>query len=553
MTLHKGTERLKGLMPFFLMAVVIAFIYSPLLDAWFLGDDPQWMWFSAVNPLWKIFFDSSTYLYINDANFTPMLGLSFKMDWSLFKMNPVGYNVHSLLSLFASSVMLYIFLRLFTGRVVAFSASLLFILNPATVAVISCFSNRHYMEGMFWALLSLYMFVRFKKEGETSFLIISGLAYILASLSKEVYLLLPAFVFMLTDGNFAQRFKKTLPLWMLLLVYLLWRWFMLGRRMGGYYFIDWSFKGMLSNIMMAMTLPIRYVYGDYRNIFLIAFVLISIMIIAKRRGLKMWVTASGMYLVSLLPIIPVMAIFILSGPSGGRYALQITTFLIIIFTAAYFLMNAKTLKILITILFLFSLFVFYGQATKIRDAFILDRETSREEALKFVENSKYLRGVYPIWFYDGLKRLYNSFYRKHIGTRVFYEDSLKYNPPDLIREVKGENASTYLEAQKKFEKGPLSIDIRWDGRIVKWRLGPENVRFFNLLIRKENEFYYLYPPVRNSGRHIFAKDFADNENIFFRIFYRFPEGQEVVSPEIKLFIPGKGHFQYRSGEEKNNV
>jgi len=328
---------------------------------------------------------------------------------------------------------------------------------------------------------------------------------------------------------------------------------MLGRRMGGYYFIDWSFKGLLSNIMMAVTLPIRYVYGDYRNIFLIAFVLISIMIIAKRGGLKMWVTASGMYLVSILPIIPIMGIFLLSGPSGGRYAFQITTFMIIIFTAAYFLMNAKTPKILITILFLFSLFVFYGQAIKIRDAFILDRETSKEEALKFVENNKYLNGVYPIWFYDGLKRLYNSFYRKQIGTRVFYEDSLKYNAPDLIREVKGENASTYLEAQKKFEKGPLNVDIRWDVRVVKWRLGPENVRFFNLLIREENEFYYLYPPVRNSGRHIFAKDFADNENIYFRIFYRLPDGQEVVSPEIKLFIPGKGHFRYRYGEENNNV
>jgi hypothetical protein len=475
------------------------------------------------------------------------------MDWSLFKMNPVGYNVHSLLSLFASSVMLYIFLRLFTGRVVAFSASLLFILNPATAAVISCFSNRHYMEGMFWALLSIYLFSRYQKEDKHFFILLSCLAYLLAALSKEVYLLLPGLMFLLMNGNIAKRTKMTLPFWIILLVYLVWRWLMLGRRMGGYYFIDWSFKGLLSNIMMAVTLPIRYVYGDYRNIFLIAFVLISIMIIAKRGGLKMWVTASGMYLVSLLPIIPIMGIFLLSGPSGGRYAFQITTFMIIIFTAAYFLMNAKTPKILITILFLFSLFVFYGQAIKIRDAFILDRETSREEALKFVENNKYLNGVYPIWFYDGLKRLYNSFYRKQIGTRVFYEDSLKYNAPDLIREVKGENASTYIEAQKKFEKGPLNVDIRWDGRVVKWRLGPENVRFFNLLIREENEFYYLYPPVRNSGRHIFAKDFADNENIYFRIFYRLPDGQEVVSPEIKLFIPGKGHFRYRYGEEKNNV
>ena len=86
MTLH-SSEANSNVFTVSLLALITAVFYYPLLGAWFLGDDTQWMWFSAVNPLWKIFFDSDTYLYINDANFTPMLGLSFKIDWNLFHMN----------------------------------------------------------------------------------------------------------------------------------------------------------------------------------------------------------------------------------------------------------------------------------------------------------------------------------------------------------------------------------------------------------------------------------------------------------------------------------
>lgn len=538
-------HRLTGLVPVFFIAVLIAFLYGPLANAWFLGDDTQWMWFSAVNPVWKIFFDSDTYLYINDANFTPMLGLSFKTDWFLFRMNPLGYNMHSLLALFASAVVFYLFLRLYAGRIVALSASLLFIVNPATAAVTSNFSIRHYMIGMFWALLSLYMHERASREQKTVFWIISVCSYLVASISKEVYLLLPAFMFLITEGNISQRLRKTFPFWAVLMLYLPWRWYMLGSSMGGYYFLDWTIKGVMTNAFLAVTLPVKYIYGDYWYIFVVFCVLISVLVIIRKGGLKKYLTALCMYGISLAPVVPVMAIFLMSGPSGGRYAFFITTFLIVTVTATRALFEeSRMLKISIALLFLFSLFAFYGQAVTIRDAFISDRENSRAETALFLQNREFMEGHYPVWFHDGLRRLYRSFYGKEISTRVYFENSLKFHDPELIKKVKGKAASPYIEKQKKFEEGPLDIDLRLNGRTVTWEIGPENIHFFSLLLRKENEFFYLYPPVKNTGKHTFAKDFADDEAVYFRIFYVLPDGREVVSPEMRLHIPGDEGFHY---------
>ncbi len=547
MTLHRSAERTESIFTSLLLAIVTALFYYPLLGAWFLGDDTQWMWFSAVNPLWKIFFDSDIYLYINDANFTPMLGLSFKVDWTLFHMNPVGYNVHTLLSLWASSVMLYLFLRLFAGRISAFFGSLLFIVNPAAVAVVSCFSNRHYMEGMFWALLCLYLFFRNEKEGRLFFTFFSCVAYLLASLSKEVYLLLPAVMLLFVQDTFTERVKKILPFLLIVLAYLPWRWFMLGGSMGGYYFIDWSMNSLFSNMKMAVMLPVLYVYGKYWPVLLITALLISFMMLSKSGNMRIFKKSLALYLLALLPVIPVMAIFLPSGPAGGRYAFHISTLLIVLFSLAYHsFKDGKGVKILFLFSFLFTLMAFYEQSVHIRDAFVSDRKTSKEETVKFLSNERYLKGVYPPWFYDGLSRLYGRFYGRQIVTGVFYEDALKYHDRDVIESVKGTGGTSYLEAQKAMRTGPLDIEITWNGRVASWSLGPERVTFYHLLLRKENELYYLYPPVKRSGRHFFAKGFADNENIYIRILYRLPDGTEVVSPEIKIFIPGNGSYQYRA-------
>jgi len=546
MTLH-SSEANSNVFTVSLLALITAVFYYPLLGAWFLGDDTQWMWFSAVNPLWKIFFDSDTYLYINDANFTPMLGLSFKVDWNLFHMNPVGYNVHTFLSLWASSVMLYLFLRLFAGRISAFFGSLLFIVNPAAVAVVSCHSNRHYMEGMFWALLSLYLFFRNEKESKPLLLFFSVCAYLLSSLSKEVYLILPALMFIFINGDIAKRTKITLPFWIALLVYLVWRWFMLGGSMGGYYFIDWSLKGLLSNVVMAVILPVRYVYGTYWPVFPAAVFLISVFMLTRQERYRMYMKASAAYLIALVPVIPVMAIFLPSGPSGGRYAFHVSTVLIILATlTSHFMKNARVFKIVLTVLFFCTLFAFYQRSIYVREAFVIDRKTSQEETVKFLSNERYLNGVYPPWFYDGLGRLYGRFYGKQIVTGVFYEDALKYHERDVIESVKGAGATPYLEAQKAMHTGPLDIEITWNGRSVRWMFGPEEVAFYHLLLRKEKELYYLYPPVKRSGSHFFARGFADNENIYIRILYRLPDGTEVVSPEIKIFIPGNGSYQFKA-------
>lgn len=545
MKLDQRTDRPKDCFSILVLIFSIGYLYLPLLNAWYLGDDTQWMYFAATNPVFKILFDRETYLNISEANFTPMAALSFKVDWQLFRMNPVGYNVHCLLALLGSSLVLYAFLRLYTGRWTALAGSMLFVLNPAGASVVSCFSNRHYLEGMFWALTSLYLFVRSERDDKKYYFVFSLLAYIFASLYKEVYLVLPALIFLIAKSRMTERIRKTAPFWMALLLYFPWRWHMLGGRMGGYYFIEWTFKGLISQALMAVVLPIKYAYGKYWVIFLIFFALMSIAVILRKGGYRKYITAIGAYGISLAPVIPIMGIFVASGPAGGRFAFQITTFLIIVSTLAFSLVkNSKAVIVVVVVLFFLSLGIFHGHALAVRDAFIRDRDNARMESLKFTENKKYLKAAYPVWFYDGLRKLYRRFEMKEIETQVFCEETLQYHDPFVIRDVKGNDAHIYIEKQKGFKQGPLSVDLSWDDRILKWRLAPPHVKAFELLFRKDNEFYFLYPPIKGMGEHFFPRDAVTNESVYFRIFYRLPDGTEVVSPEIRIFLPGHGTFSY---------
>lgn len=322
---------------------------------------------------------------------------------------------------------------------------------------------------------------------------------------------------------------------------------MLGGSLGGYYFIDWSIQELFSNGLMAVGLPIQYVYGKFWLVFPFAILIILIFMLTTKEGRIKYSKASVTYLVALLPIIPVMAIFLPSGPAGGRYAFHVSTLLIILCSFAYHSMkNVKAFRILLVLLFFCTLIAFCKQSIHVRDAFAADRKISKEETLKFLADEPYLCGVYPPWFYDGLSKMYSTFFGRQIRTRIFYEDALKYNDDDVIEEIKGKDAIPYIQAQKRMKSGPLDIDINWNGRLVKWQLGPQRVKFYHLLLRKEKELYYLYPPVQNNGRHFFAKGFADNENVYIRIFYSLPDDREVVSPEVRIFIPANGHYNYRS-------
>jgi len=252
-----------------------------------------------------------------------MYGVTIKADWLLFKMNPLGYAVHIILSLLVASIVLYFFLRLYTARQTALFGVLLFLLHPITLHMTSIFFRKHYMEGLFCALLGMYFFVRADRMGRAS--VLSAIFYLIASLYREVYVVLPAIAFLISEQRILwKRLRNTLPLWAGLLIYTVWRlWIREG--MGGYPsnqpFFSFETLRFIPKVISSLSLLWSYDYP------VLMYTLLFILVIASLKYLRLFFC----FLILLIPIIPVSNL-IADNPLNAKYFFHLTVFLVICIT-----------------------------------------------------------------------------------------------------------------------------------------------------------------------------------------------------------------------------
>ena len=565
-SLIRTSKKISFFSPYLILGTTVLFLHLPLSHAGFIIDDPQYVWFSARNSIYNIFFDPPTYMYINPSNFTPMLGLTFKIDSYFFKANPTGYNLHSFLSLFLTASMLYVFLRLYASRIAAFCGTILFIVNPATVAVTGWLSTRHYIEGMFWALLTLYLVKTHDRENlKKSRYILSGITYLIASLYKEVYVILPAVAFLILNGSVYERFKKILPLWMGLLIYIPYRIYMLGGRVGGYPGSVWNMEGIIENFFKLPYITLNLLFGKFWFIAALFLVGLSVAFLIKK----------GFYSYSMIFVaysILVSPIVILSNPSSWlidkmtiRYVFHITTFLIIVVIMGIGLLFKKRFLYIgfLSVMFFSMLGLWYHKGIEVRDLYKKYRDDTMVDVINLVKNKdkKYIISTAPRlynlnWYFNGIKKMYNYFYDLKIDTKVVFLDTLKYHTPELIQDVLNntsiddsvkKNLSEEISIfQRNLKEGPLMIDASWDGYWFIWNFGPPEKGNFCVLFRRTDELYSLSYCVPHKGRYYFPPNFADT--LYFRVSGRLFTGEEVLSPEFMVEFPSKGNFKYKSYE-----
>jgi hypothetical protein len=554
--------------PDIVFGLTILFLYWPLINAGFIIDDPQHVWFSAKNSISEILFNPPTYwyMYLNPPAFTPMLDLSFKIDSYFFKANPTGYNLHSSLSLFLTASMLYVFLRLYVPRIAAFCGTTLFIVNPTTIAVTGWLSTRHYIEGMFWALLTLYLVKTHDREKGKFRYILSGITYLLASLNKEVYVILPAVAFLISKGNATERLRKTLPLWAGLILYIPYRIYMLGVRAEGYPGSVWTLNEMVQNFYNLPYITLNLLFGNFWPIGVIFIIGLSMIFLIKKKDFYSYITVLVMYSVIALPIIPLSNSHLWPNDKMTlRYIFHITTFLIVIVTIVTGLLYEKRFLYisLLSIIFFAILGLWYHKGIEVRDLYKKYRDDTMMDVIKLVENrdKKYIISTAPRlynlnWYFNGIKKMYNYFYDLKIDTKVVFLDTLKYHTPELIQDVLNnagiddsakkrlsEEISTF---QRNLKEGPLLIDVSWDGYWFNWSFGPSEKGIFCVLFRRADELYSIAYCVPHKDRYYFSPKFAGT--LYFRVLGRLFTGEEVLSPEFVVEFPSKGNFSYESHE-----
>ena len=427
--------------PYAALGLLVLIFYYPLIGAGFMLDDPQHIWLSAANPVHKLLFDPSTYRYISPDNFTPMLGLTFKADAHFFKLNPIGYNIHSLFSLFLAASMFFILLEKYTRRIYAMAASVLFVICPATVSASGWLSTRHYLEGFLFSLLCLYFF-----PGKSPFRrAISVLCYVVAALYKEVYVVLPLVVFLLITGDIKSRIKRTLPLWAGLGLYLSFRFYMLSGTMGGYVGAVFSPVGLTVNLFRVFIVMLKILFGGWWPLSVLIIIILSLSFLLIDKNPLRLLRYSVAFLVLLLPVAT------LRDPEGWlgnviymRYVFHLSAFILAGAALVAERVDEKRLfrMCMLPLLFISLCALWYIKGSRAVEEHALLRNESMTAVHALIENrdrdfvvsrAPYLSNLN--WFLNGVKRAYRLFYGEQIKARVVFPEYLKYNPPALVKEV----------------------------------------------------------------------------------------------------------------------
>lgn len=166
--------------------------------------------------------------------FTPFLLLSYQADMLVFGLRPAAFYVHQLAALAAAAVALFWLLRLWLAPGLAFLTSLLFLVGVPPAAWVQELLVRHYIEGLLFAIASVWFFVKSLREGRATLAVPSALCYLAAILCKEIYVPLIGLLLLLPEADLRMRFRRTGAHLVALAAYLAWRYAMLKTLFGGY-------------------------------------------------------------------------------------------------------------------------------------------------------------------------------------------------------------------------------------------------------------------------------------------------------------------------------
>lgn len=185
-------------MRYLIVALLAITVYLNTLGHGFVFDDRKFIVFNTFIQDWRSLFRIFTYDYLMhtwddlDVN-RPLMVISLILDYSIWKLNPMGYHLTNLVLHVANTItFLYLLNLISVGNRIALISSIIFAIHPVHVQAVNAINFREDLMVTFFYLLSLICFIRGLNSGvgKRDF-IWSLLFYLLALLSKETALTLP--------------------------------------------------------------------------------------------------------------------------------------------------------------------------------------------------------------------------------------------------------------------------------------------------------------------------------------------------------------------------
>ena len=219
-------QKVKPYMPIALLVLICVLVYLNSLSNGFVFDDRGTIvenkYITGVIEHLPSFFNSSYFTIAeSEASYRPVATLSYHLLYAMFKLDPLGYHLGSLILHITNVILVYCLVNLLQkNKTTALVAGLLFACHPVLTEAVNCISfNEDLLAALFY-LLSFIFYITpgaENKKFKTSHYILSLVFYLLGLLSKEMAITLPVIIFVydiairqsLSANGFIQQIWQT--------------------------------------------------------------------------------------------------------------------------------------------------------------------------------------------------------------------------------------------------------------------------------------------------------------------------------------------------------
>lgn len=273
---------------FIFLLIADVLVFGPSLQFGFLdySDDRAYIF---NNPYLKNLSLSNLLAIFADVDFDtylPLTLVSFSVDYTVWKMNPMGYHLTQLILHLANSLfVLILLLKLNINRTVALAAALLYSVHPVHVESVVWISERKNLLSAFFIFPSILFYMNYVERPADGrrYLLASLAFFVFGLLSKSIALVVP-FIFILLDLFIYKRglrIYEKIPFFAGALLMGL----MTLRNQGQMGFIRTIYPG--DSFWMSLVFTVR-IYGDYLLSMLFPVQLSPYYIFAVQKKLLVW-------------------------------------------------------------------------------------------------------------------------------------------------------------------------------------------------------------------------------------------------------------------------
>ncbi len=222
----------------FLIAISVIIAYFKIYSLDFVWDDiPQIIHNKTVKNfnIVDIFTKDGEYgIDVRESKtpyYRPFFMLSLVIDYLIFGARPALFHISNLIMHLVLTVVIFYLLSLyFDDRMYAFLGAFFIGIYPARAEAVLYVSARLHILGALFSTISMYLFKRYLMENRSLFYKLSCLAFFVGVFSLEMSIFLPLFI--LFEGGIekiAERFKKLIPFFIIIVVYMIIRYLVLEK------------------------------------------------------------------------------------------------------------------------------------------------------------------------------------------------------------------------------------------------------------------------------------------------------------------------------------